>query len=255
MKVVILAGGQGTRLAEETSVRPKPMVEIGGQPILWHIMRGYAAHGFNDFVVCLGYRGYYIKEYFSNYFLHNSDVTFDLGKNQVEWHRNHGENWRVTLVDTGENTMTGGRLARVAEHLTDDTFCLTYGDAVCDVDVSALVKFHQSHGRQATVTAVETVARFGNLRIDDNQSVSAFEEKPLKTDIWINGGYFVLNRNVIDLVDGDSCIWERKPLETLSSRGDLMCYKHSGFWHCMDTIRDKSALEELWAKGAPWKTW
>ena len=254
MKVVILAGGLGTRLAEETSVRPKPMVEIGGRPILWHILRGYAAAGFKEFIICLGYKGYYIKEYFSNYYLHNSDMTFDLGTNKVQWHHNHGEDWRVTLVDTGDNTMTGGRLARVAEYLTDDAFCLTYGDAVCDIDVAKLVDFHRSHGRSATVTAVETASRFGTLRIERGK-VTAFEEKPLNTDIWINGGYFVLNRQVLDLIDGDACIWERKPLETLAARGDLMCYQHRGFWHCMDTLRDKNTLEELWAKGAPWKTW
>lgn len=254
MKVVILAGGQGTRLAEETSVRPKPMVEIGGKPIIWHIMKGYAAAGFNEFVVCLGYKGYYIKEYFSNYFLHNSDVTFDLGRNTADWHRRNGENWRVTLVDTGEDTMTGGRIARVAEYLDEDDFCLTYGDAVSNVDISALVAFHRAHGKLATVTAVEAAARFGELRIED-QAVRAFEEKPARTNHWINGGYFALSRSVLDLIDGDDCVWERRPLEILAESGQLMCRRHEGFWHCMDNIRDKNRLERLWAEGAPWRTW
>jgi len=254
MKVVILAGGLGTRLAEETTTRPKPMVEIGGRPILWHIMKGYSAAGFNDFIICLGYKGYCIKEFFANYFLHNTDVTIDTGTNEVTWHRSHLEKWKVTLVDTGEGTMTGGRLARVRGHLDEDDFCMTYGDAVSNIDVASLVKFHRDHGKLATLSAVELTGRFGSLVIEDEQ-VKTFQEKPVKSGNWINGGFFVLSPKVLDLIDGDQCIWERQPLEKLVARGELMSYRHRGFWHCMDNIRDKNTLDELWEKGAPWKTW
>ncbi|MBF0561314.1 MAG: glucose-1-phosphate cytidylyltransferase [Alphaproteobacteria bacterium] len=253
-KVVILAGGQGTRLAEETVTRPKPMVEIGGRPILWHIMKNYSAAGFDEFIICLGYKGHWIKEFFSNYFLHSTDVTIDFRTNETIWHHSQTEKWRVTLVDTGEGTMTGGRLARVADYLDGDTFCMTYGDAVSDLDIAAVVRFHHSHGKLATVTAVEPIGRFGNLNIENNQ-VKAFEEKPAKTNNWINGGFFVLSRKVIDLIDGDQCVFERRPLEELVRREELMCFQHDGFWHCMDNIRDKNMLEQLWQEQAPWKTW
>lgn len=254
MKVVILAGGKGTRLTEETVARPKPMVEIGGRPILWHIMKSYSVAGFNDFVICLGYKGYFIKEFFANYFLHNTDVTIDTGTNEIIWHRSHLENWRVTLVDTGEDTMTGGRLKRIGPYLDGDVFCMTYGDAVADLDIARLVEFHRGHGKLATVSAVELTGRFGNLDIADRQ-VKAFKEKPVNTGNWINGGFFVLSRQVLDLIDDDQCIWEQQPLEELVAQGQLMCYQHPGFWHCMDNIRDKNTLEQLWQKGAPWKTW
>jgi len=217
-------------------------------------MKGYSAYGFNDFVICLGYKGYFIKEFFANYFLHNTDVTIDTEANQLIWHRTPSEKWRVTLIDTGEETMTGGRLARIRPYLDDDIFCMTYGDAVADIDVGALVDFHRSHGRLATVSAVELTARFGNMDIE-NQRVAAFKEKPVNSGNWISGGFFVLSPQVLDLIDGDQCIWERQPLETLVERGQLMCYQHQGFWHCMDNIRDKATLEQLWQKGAPWKTW
>jgi glucose-1-phosphate cytidylyltransferase len=256
MKVVILAGGFGTRLAEETDVRPKPMVEIGGRPILWHIMKIYSAHGVNEFIICCGYKGYVIKEYFANYFLHMSDVTFDMASNQMEVHHKKAEPWRVTLVDTGEETLTGGRLKRVARFVQDDNaFCFTYGDGVADVDVTAQIKFHLMHGKLATVTAVQPPGRYGAL-LREGDAVSGFQEKPPGDGAWINGGFFVLNPKVIDFIDGDSSSWEGRPLETLAAAGELQAFEHEGFWQPMDTLRDKTHLEQLWFSGkAPWKSW
>ncbi|MEY2686785.1 MAG: glucose-phosphate cytidylyltransferase [Pseudomonadota bacterium] len=256
MKAVILAGGLGTRLAEETTIKPKPMVEIGGRPVLWHIMKTFSHHGVNDFVICLGYRGYVIKEYFANYFLHMSDVTFDLANNRMEVCHRHCEPWRVTLADTGEATQTGGRLKRVREYLDgDESFCFTYGDGVADVDVGALVAFHREQGRLATITAVQPPGRFGALDID-GQRISRFEEKPQGDGSWINGGYFVLQPRAIDLIDNDATVWEREPLEHLARDGQLSAYTHRGFWQPMDTLRDKLKLEDLWQSGqAPWKVW
>jgi glucose-1-phosphate cytidylyltransferase len=239
---------------EETESRPKPMVEIGGKPILWHIMKSYHAHGIDDFVICLGYKGYVIKEWFQNYYLHMADVTFDLGRNTTEMHRASAEPWRVTLVETGAETMTGGRLKRVREYLDDQPFCFTYGDAVSTVDITALIKFHNDHGRAATVTAVSPPARFGLLDIRDNV-VRGFQEKPVGAHQWVNGGFFVLRPSVFDLIDGDATVWEREPLERLAQSGELMAYQHEGFWQPMDTLREKRLLEELWESGkAPWKT-
>ncbi len=253
MKVVLLAGGQGTRLAEETDVRPKPLVEIGGRPILWHIMKTYAAAGIADFIVALGYKGYMIKEYFANYYLHSSDVTIDLAKNDVHAHESSAEPWRVTLVDTGDETMTGGRLRRLRRYLGDETFCMTYGDGVADIDVSALVAFHRAHGKPATLTAVQPPGRFGALRLRGDDVV-AFTEKPQGDNAWINGGYFVLEPSVLDLVAGDETVWEDAPLGTLAREGKLAAYRHSGFWHPVDTLRDKRTLEAMWQRGdAPWK--
>lgn len=256
MKTVILAGGLGTRLSEETVVRPKPMVEIGGHPILWHIMKIYSAHGINDFVICAGYKGYLIKEYFANYFLHTSDVTFDIPKNQMEVHVRHAEPWRVTIVDTGETTMTGGRLRRVREYLNPgEPFCFTYGDGVSDVDISALIAFHNAQGGEATLTAVQPPGRFGAL-VTEGTRIRKFQEKPQGEGAWINGGFFVLTPSVIDRIEDDSTIWERGPMETLARDGQLHAYKHTGFWQPMDTIREKALLEELWNSGkAPWKKW
>jgi glucose-1-phosphate cytidylyltransferase len=254
MKAVILAGGLGTRLAEETHLRPKPMVEIGGKPILWHILKNYSSHGVNDFVICCGYKGYIIKEYFANYFLHTSDVTFHMDVNRMEIHKQYAEPWKVTLVDTGDDTLTGGRLARVRSYL-DDTFCFTYGDGVADVDVGALLSHHREHGLQATLTAVQPPGRYGALSLS-GQQVDHFQEKPDGDGSWINGGFFVLEPSVIDLIDGDGCTWEQKPLTTLAKRGELSAYFHRGFWHPMDTLRDRQKLEKLWATGsAPWKVW
>ncbi|MDD5329850.1 MAG: glucose-1-phosphate cytidylyltransferase [Sulfuricella sp.] len=255
MKAVILAGGLGTRIAEETSVRPKPMVEIGGKPILWHIMKIYSSHGINDFIICLGYKGYMIKEYFANYFLHTSDVTFDMIGNRMEVHQNSAEPWRVTLVDTGDDTMTGGRLKRVRQYLGDDDFCFTYGDGVGDINISELTAFHKAQGRLATLTGVQPPGRFGALDLQGDR-VASFEEKPHGDGAWINGGFFVLSPRVIDLIDGDSTIWERGPMEKLARDGQLSAYLHSGFWQPMDTLRDKNHLEALWQTGkAPWKAW
>jgi glucose-1-phosphate cytidylyltransferase len=252
-KAVILAGGLGTRLSEETDTRPKPMVEIGGKPILWHIMRMYHAHGIDDFVVCLGYKGYVIKEWFHNYYLHMADVTFDLGKNTMTMHRASAEPWRVTLVETGAETMTGGRLKRVQDYVKDERFCFTYGDAVSTVDITASLAFHQQHGRAATVTAVLPQARFGMLDIRDG-AVHGFSEKPAGLHQWVNGGFFVLEPSVIDLIEGDATVWEREPLEQLAKSGQLMAFQHHGFWQPMDTLREKRMLEDLWATGkAPWK--
>ncbi|MEE7448465.1 glucose-1-phosphate cytidylyltransferase [Methylobacterium radiotolerans] len=256
MKAVILAGGLGTRLSEETATRPKPMVEIGGRPILWHIMKGYSRHGINDFVICLGYKGYIIKEYFANYFLHMSDVTMHIAENRMEIHRKTAEPWTVTLVDTGDQSMTGGRLKRVRHHLEgEEMFALTYGDGVSDVDVTAQIAFHRAHGKRATVTAVRPDKRFGYLALDGDR-VTAFEEKPDNEGGWINGGFFLLAPSVIDTVAGDETVWEREPLERLAREGDLQAFIHDGFWQAMDTLRDKTNLEALWASGrAPWKTW
>ena len=255
MKVVILAGGLGTRISEESHIKPKPMIEIGGKPILWHIMKIYAAFGHTEFVVCLGYRGYVIKEYFANYFLHLSDVTFDLSKNNMEVHQNSAEPWRVTLVETGEATMTGGRLRRVKDYLGAEDFHFTYGDGVGDVDIRKLVESHKASGGLATLTAVQPPGRFGSLVLDDARVV-AFEEKPKGDGSWINGGFFVLSPKVIDLIGGDDTIWERAPLESLAKKGQLHAHFHRGFWQPMDTLRDKNHLEELWSTGkAPWKVW
>ena len=256
MKAVILAGGLGTRISEETHLKPKPMVEIGGKPVLWHIMKSYSHHGINDFVICCGYKGYVIKEYFANYFLHMSDVTFDMAQNRMEVHRQQAEPWRVTLVDTGESTMTGGRLKRVAQYLAGEkAFCFTYGDGVSDVDITALVAFHEREGRLATVTATRPPGRFGALDIE-GERVRRFKEKPDGDGVMINGGFFVLSPQVIDLIDGDDTVWERGPLEQLAAQGELAAYAHEGFWQPMDTLRDKVLLEDLWSSGrAPWKAW
>lgn len=256
MKAVILAGGLGTRLSEETTVKPKPMIEIGGKPILWHIMKQYSAHGVNDFVICCGYKGYVIKEYFANYFLHMSDVTFDMSNNEMYVHEKRAEPWKVTLVDTGEHSMTGGRLRRVKEHLKDEeVFCFTYGDGVGDVDISTLISFHKAHGKKATLTAAYPPGRFGALNIESGKVLS-FQEKPKGDGAMINAGFFVLSPEVIDLIPDDASVWEQEPLNTLSDNGDLMAFEHKGFWQPMDTLRDKLHLEKLWEKGdAPWKIW
>jgi glucose-1-phosphate cytidylyltransferase len=256
MKAVILAGGLGTRLSEETSTRPKPMVEIGGKPILWHILKMYSHHGIHDFVICCGYKGYMIKEYFANYFLHMSDVTFDMKNNRMEVHSRRVEPWTVTLVDTGEESMTGGRLLRAAKYIQDDeAFCFTYGDGVSDVDISATVAFHQEHGKDATLTATLPPGRFGALDIRGRQVLN-FKEKPKGDGALINGGFFVLSPRVLELLKGDDTVWEQEPLMTLAEKGQLMAYEHTGFWQPMDTLRDKLHLEQLWASGeAPWKAW
>lgn len=255
MKVVILAGGLGTRLAEETDARPKPMVEIGGRPILWHIMKIYSAYGLNDFIICCGYKGYMIKEYFAHYFLHMSDITFDMQSNCMEVHEKHAEPWRVTLVDTGLNTQTGGRLKRVREYLNGEEFCFTYGDGVSNVDIHKIISLHRSEGRLATLTAVLPPGRFGVMDFDEHL-VKAFNEKPRGVGGWINGGFYVLESKVIDYIESDETIWERGPMERLASEGNLSAYFHYGFWQCMDTLRDRMKLEELWSTGnAPWKLW
>jgi glucose-1-phosphate cytidylyltransferase len=256
MKAVILAGGLGTRLSEETVTKPKPMVEIGGKPILWHIMKTYSHYGINDFIICCGYKGYVIKEYFANYFLHQSDVTFDLKENKMTVHENTSESWSVTLVDTGERSMTGGRLKRVLPYLkNEDAFCFTYGDGVSDTNLNDLIDFHKSHGKLATLTAVYPPGRFGALNIVDNQVIT-FEEKPKGDGALINGGFFVLSPKVIDKIDDDDCVWEQEPLKELAKEGELMSFKHDGFWQPMDTLRDKIYLEELLEKNkAPWKVW
>ena len=256
MKAVILAGGLGTRLSEETGLRPKPMVEVGGRPLLWHIMKIYSHHGVQDFVVCLGYRGYVVKEYFANYSLHMSDVTFDLGRNAMTVHQSYSEPWRVTLIDTGAETLTGGRLKRVRDHLGDGTFLMTYGDGVADIDVGAVVARHRAHGRAATLTATQPPGRFGRLVIAEGDRVDEFEEKPEGDGAWINGGFFVLEPSVLDYIDGDRSSWESDALPRLAAAGQLTAYRHPGFWQPMDTLRDKQRLEELWAGGhAPWKVW
>ena len=256
MKAVILAGGLGTRISEETHLKPKPMIEIGGRPILWHIMKLYSTHGVNEFVICCGYKGYIIKEYFSNYFLHMSDVTFDVANNRMEVHQKYAEPWKVTLVDTGEDTMTGGRLKRVLEYVKDeDAFCFTYGDGVSDVDIAAAVAFHQDHGRLATITAVQPPGRYGAL-VRDGDEVRGFIEKPRGDGGWINGGFFVLSPRAIDAIEGDQTNWEMEPLARLAAERQLMAFEHTGFWQPMDTLRDKIQLEALWQSGmAPWKVW
>ncbi|MBS1157500.1 MAG: glucose-phosphate cytidylyltransferase [Proteobacteria bacterium] len=256
MKAVILAGGLGSRISEESTVRPKPMIEIGGKPILWHIMKIYSHYGINDFVICCGYKGYVIKEYFANYFLHMSDVTFDMSNNSMEVHQNFAEPWKVTLVDTGENSMTGGRLRRVKDYVEDEEqFCLTYGDGVADIDIGKLIEFHKTQGVDATLTATYPPGRFGALDIQNNK-VNSFQEKPKGDGGMINGGFFVLSPKVIDLIEGDATIWEREPLERLAQSGQLAAFPHEGFWQPMDTLRDKIHLEELWQSGkAPWKLW
>ena len=256
MKAVILAGGLGSRLSEETTSRPKPMVEIGGNPILWHIMKIYEAHGITEFVICLGYKGYMIKEYFANYSLHTSDITFDLARGNMEIHRSSTEPWKVTLVDTGQTTMTGGRLQRAMSHLEDDQpFCLTYGDGVADIDIGALIAFHHAQGRLATVTAVQPQGRFGAMNLD-GAMVDTFEEKPRGDGSWMNGGFFVLSPQVERYLDGDATVWEQEPLRTLAGDRELACYRHDGFWHPMDTLRDRNELERMWAGGdAPWRMW
>ncbi len=255
MKAVILAGGLGTRLREETAVRPKPMVEVGGRPLLWHIMKLYSHHGIHDFVVCLGYRGYTIKEYFANYFLHSSDVTIDLRNNALTVHQNSSEPWSVTLVDTGDDTATGGRLKRVRQHVDGETFCFTYGDGLSDVDLTQLLDFHRRQGTLATLTAVQPPGRFGVIDIDEDK-IRDFTEKPPGDGSWISGGFFVLEPGVFDLVDGDDTTWEREPMETLASTGQLSAFRHPGFFHPLDTMRDKAHLEQLWDTGsAPWRVW
>jgi glucose-1-phosphate cytidylyltransferase len=256
MKAVILAGGLGTRISEESHLKPKPMIEIGGKPMIWHILKIYAAHGINDFIICLGYRGYVIKEYFANYFLHTSDVTFDLSSNQMEVHERHAEPWRVTLVDTGESTQTGGRLKRIHHYVKDETeFCFTYGDGVADIDIGAALNFHRQQGTLATVTAAAPPGRFGALEINNNR-VTRFNEKPPGSEGMINAGFFILSPKVIDLIDDDQTPWESTPLETLAARQQLAVWQHHGFWQPMDTLRDKTHLEDLWQKGnAPWKKW
>ncbi len=255
MKAVILAGGMGTRISEESAARPKPMIEVGGRPILWHILKIYSSHGINDFVICLGYKGYIIKEYFANYFLHMSNVTFDMANNRMDVHQNNSEPWKITLVDTGEHTMTGGRLKRVQSYLGEEDFCFTYGDGLGDINITELIKFHQTRAKLATLTATQPPGRFGALKLNGHQ-VAGFQEKPQGDGGWINGGFFVLSPKVIDHIDGDDSVWEREPMETLARDGEMNAYLHPGFWQPMDTLRDKLLLEQLWASGqAPWKTW
>ena len=255
MKAVILAGGMGTRISEETAVRPKPMVEIGGKPVLWHIMKNYSAHGIHDFVICCGYKGYVIKEYFANYFLHMSNVTFDMKNNKMEVHQQSAEPWRVTLVDTGEDTMTGGRIKRVAQYVDNEDFCCTYGDGIGDVNITALIAFHKQHGKLATLTATQPPGRFGALELSGNDILN-FQEKPQGDGSWINGGFFVLSPQVLNYIKDDQTLWEREPMDRLAHEGQMAAFFHSGFWQPMDTLRDKNYLEELWASGkAPWKTW
>jgi glucose-1-phosphate cytidylyltransferase len=256
MKAVILAGGLGTRISEETSVRPKPMVEIGGRPILWHILKIYSQHGINDFIICCGYKGYVIKEFFANYFLHTSDVTLDIKENKMTVHNSEAEPWRVTLVDTGESTGTGGRLRRIRQHLTpNEPFCMTYGDGVADVDITASIAFHREHGKLVTLTSIQPFSRYGALGLDGNKILS-FQEKPADEGGWINGGFFVLSDQAIEAVTDDLQMFEREPIEALVAKGEVQAFFHHGFWHAMDTLRDKQHLEALWSKGnAPWKSW
>ena len=256
MKAMILAGGFGTRISEESDIRPKPMVEVGGMPILWHIMKIYSAHGINDFVICCGYKGRYIREWFSTYGLHKSDVTFDLQTGETTYHSNITEPWRVTLVETGEDTMTGGRIKRAMPYVGDEAFCLTYGDGVADVDITSLLGFHRSHGRQVTVTATQPPGRFGAFKLHQGTQIQSFREKPKGDGSWVNGGFFVVEAAAVDRVAGDDTVWEAEPLEELARMGELYAYKHSGFWLPMDTLRDKHVLEDLWSSGnPPWKVW
>ena len=254
MKAVILAGGQGTRISEETHLKPKPMIEIGGKPILWHIMKTYSAYNINEFIICLGYKGYQIKEYFANYFLHESDITIDIKKNSLEIHETKADPWKITLIDTGENSMTGGRIKRISKYL-EDTFCLTYGDGLANVDISQIIATHKKNNTLATLTAVQPPGKFGAVTIK-NEKVTTFEEKPAGDAGWVNGGFFVLEPEVIDFIQGDETMFEREPLKKLTKENQLSAYHHKGFWHPMDTLRDKNKLEELWSKGnAPWKIW
>jgi glucose-1-phosphate cytidylyltransferase len=256
MKALLLAGGFGTRISEETSLKPKPMVEIGGKPIIWHIMKMYASHGINDFIILLGYKGYYIKEYFSNYFLHQSDVTIDLKDNSMEVHNNTAEPWKITLLETGANTMTGGRIKRAKKYIGNEPFLVTYGDGVADVDITATIAYHKAHGKAITMTSVQPAGRFGALDIADDNAVRSFKEKPQGDGSWINAGFFVCEPRVLDYIAGDSIVFEKEPLENLANEGELITYKHQGFWQCMDTIRDKNYLNELWDSGnTPWKKW
>ena len=256
MKVVILAGGLGTRLSEETTIKPKPMVEIGGRPILWHIMKIYSHYGFNEFIICLGYKGYMIKEYFANYFLHQSDITIDLEKNKIETHNNYAEPWKVTLVDTGDNTMTGGRILRVKDYIGDETFMFTYGDGVANINIKVLIEFHKSKNKIATVTAAQPVGRFGSMEIDSDNNVKHFIEKPEGDGKWVNGGFFVLKPEVFKYIDGDQIFFERQPLEKLANNNQLAAYHHKGFWMPMDKLSDKVELEKMWESGkAAWKIW
>jgi glucose-1-phosphate cytidylyltransferase len=256
MKVILLAGGLGTRLSEETNLKPKPMVEIGERPILWHIMKIYSHHGFNEFIICLGYRGYIIKEYFANYCLHQSNFTIDMKSNELKIHERKAETWKVALVDTGLDTMTGGRIRKVQNYIGDETFMLTYGDGVGDVNIGELLRFHKEHGKLATITAVQPSGRFGALKLDGNNSVLAFQEKPIGDEAWINGGFFVLEPKVFEYISSDATTWERDPLERLARDGQLVANRHHGFWQPMDTLRDKNYLEELWMSGkAPWRVW
>lgn len=257
MKVVILAGGLGTRLSEETGLKPKPMVEIGDMPILWHIMKIYSSHGFNDFIICLGYKGYVVKEYFANYFLHKSDVTIDLANNSLKVHDSQAEPWKITLVDTGVHSMTGGRIKRIQSHIDNKPFLLTYGDGVSDINISELVGFHKKHGKLCTVTSVQPSGRFGALNIGEHENVESFFEKPKGDGSWINGGFFVCNPGVFDFItDGDETIWEQSPMESIAKSGQMMAFKHYGFWRPMDTLKDKSDLNNIWNKNnAPWKIW
>lgn len=256
MKVVILAGGLGTRISEESHLKPKPMIGIGERPILWHIMKIYSHYGFNDFVICLGYKQYIVKEFFADYFLHTSDVTFDLENNEMTVHNNFSEPWKVTLVDTGLNTMTGGRIKRVKDYIGNEPFMLTYGDGVADVDINKLLEFHKSHGKIGTLTAINVAQRFGVLDLNNNDSISAFREKQDTDKSVVNGGFMVMNPEIFDYIDGDDTVFEKKPLETIAKMGELMAYRHDGFWQCMDTQRDKQLLEGLWESGkAPWKLW
>ena len=256
MKVVILAGGFGSRLSEETDIKPKPMVEIGGKPILWHIMKTYSSYGFDEFVILLGYKGYVIKEFFSNYFLHQSDVTIDLANNSMKIHQNESEPWKVTLLATGLTTLTGGRIKRAKDHIGDDDFLLTYGDGLSDVNIAKIVEFHKSHGKKITMTAVQPAGRYGALNIKDDNSILSFKEKPIGDGAWINGGFFVCKADVLNYISGDSTTFEQEPLTDLATEGELMSFKHDGFWECMDTLRDKTNLCELWDQGkASWKNW
>lgn len=255
MKAIILAGGYGTRISEESHLKPKPMIEIGGRPILWHIMKIYSHYGINDFVICLGYKGYIIKEYFANYFLHMSDITFDMTQNRMEVHQHYVEPWRVTLVDTGQDTLTGGRLKRVQKYIGNETFCFTYGDGVADLRIDELIAFHHRHGKQATLTAIQPPGRYGALQLN-RDTVCYFQEKPAGDGAWINGGYFVLEPQIFNDIEGDNTSWETTPLQHMAQDGQLMAFQHSGFWQAMDTLRDKNYLEELWQAGkAPWKAW
>ncbi len=254
MKVVILAGGLGTRISEESHLRPKPMIEIGGKPILWHLMKIYSHYGINDFIICLGYKGYVIKEYFANYFLHMSDVTFDMEHNRMEVHEKNAEPWRVTLIDTGHDTLTGGRLRRVKDYIGDETFCFTYGDGLADVNIETLIQFHRAQGKMATLTAIQPPGRYGALNISGD-TVIDFQEKPAGDGAWVNGGFFVLEPSVLDYIDGDLVSWESQPLQCLAAENQLAAYHHNGFWQAMDTLRDKNHLDELWCRNPPWKVW